>query len=155
MAHDTCRRAQAGKFRASGSKQRNYYPPVKNKYFCGNLQIITRFCETPKQTSVVCRSDDPELKRLPLAPAQLASKCVEEATFTEPNELDGVPGPLAAYFIADPQFESCLAVDGEQTLGWNTLYSHRQIGIPAQDNGAQRQQVGTDWRNDQCVHIGR
>jgi len=21
-------------------------PPVKNKYFCGNLQIIKRFCET-------------------------------------------------------------------------------------------------------------
>ena len=24
-----------------------YHPPVKNKYFCGNLPIITRFCETP------------------------------------------------------------------------------------------------------------
>src|SRR6476660_6921999 len=102
MAHDTCREPRPGSSEPPGASKETTSPPVKNKYLCGNLPIITRFCETPKQTSVVCRSDDPELKRLPLAPAQLASKCVEEATFTEPNELDGVPGPLAAYFIAHP-----------------------------------------------------
>ena len=40
-------KSQAGRLRSIRSLEiRNYYPPGENKYFCGNLQIITRFCET-------------------------------------------------------------------------------------------------------------
>jgi len=46
MAHDKYRKSKDKKVRASKIARRARLPPGQNKYSCGNLQIITRFCET-------------------------------------------------------------------------------------------------------------
>jgi hypothetical protein len=45
-----CSRVQAGRPRASDFARRGVPPPGQNKYFCGNLPIITRLCETPNRS---------------------------------------------------------------------------------------------------------
>ena len=43
-------------------------PPVKNKYFCGNLQIITCFCETsnlPRRSPPRRKQDEGRSDRVP------------------------------------------------------------------------------------------
>jgi len=91
---------------------------------------------------------------LPLAPLQLGSQHTEQPVGVVAEEADAVLGPLAVDGITLVQFDGLLSVYCEVDLVGNAYDFYAYGRFAGCDDGADREQVGTDGGDHQRVDAG-